>query len=141
MQGRTVASCRRPSIAAALYSASDRLTSTANLHATMVAPFGAAAATIVPVATVIVMTAITPVIVTIAAVIVAAEIPAVAAMIVPAIMVTILLTVASIALRLGRSGNAKAERRESQSGSDQMRKLHETSSRTRQSGCTVDTAI
>ena len=39
MQERTVASCHRPPIAAALYSASDRLTSTANLHATVVAPF------------------------------------------------------------------------------------------------------
>jgi choline-glycine betaine transporter len=107
----------------------------------MVAPFGAAAAIVVPVATIMVATAIASVVMTIAAVIVPAEITAVAAMVTAVIVVAIPFAMAAIALRLSWSGGAETERCEGQSGSDEMGKLHEMSSRTRQSGCAGDTAI
>ncbi|MBC3942475.1 hypothetical protein [Sphingomonas albertensis] len=112
----------------------------------MVAPFGAATAiVVVPVATIVATAAIAPVVMAIATMIVAAEITAITAMVatvVPtAIIVAVLLAVPAIALRLGRSGGAEAKRCEGQPGRDEMRKLHEMSSRTRRSGCAVDTDI
>ena len=131
MQGRTAASCHRPPVAGPLYYAPARLASAADLHATMVAPFGAATAIVVPVATIVAATAIAPVVMAIATVIVAAEIAPVATVVATIIVVAILLAMPAIALRLGRSGGAEAKRCKGQPGRDEMRKLHEMSSRTR----------
>jgi ATP/ADP translocase len=120
-----------------------RSISAADLHTAMMAPFGAAAAIVVLVATVVAATAIASVVMAIATMIVAAEITPVVT-VVAAMIATgtiVMLAVTTITLRFGRSGGAEAESREGESCGDDVRKLHGTSSRTRRSGCPADTAI
>ncbi len=88
-----------------------------------------------------VATAIAPVVMAIATMVVAAIVAPVATVVATVIIVAVLLAMPAIALRLGRSGGAETERCEGQPGGDEMGKLHEMSSRTRQSGCAVDTAV
>ncbi|VVT18963.1 membrane hypothetical protein [Sphingomonas aurantiaca] len=128
-----------------------RSISAADLHAAMVAPLGAAATAVVPVAAIVAAAAIAPVVMAIATMIVAAETVTVAAMIATRATVMIaagtatgtivMLAIATIALRFGGCGGAEAESRKGEPCGDEMRKLHGTSSRTRVSGCHADTAV
>ena len=112
----------------------------------MVAPLGAAATAVVPVATVVAAAAIAPVVMAIATMIVAAETVTVAAMIATgtamgaATGTIVVLAIATIALRFGRCGGAEAESRKGEPCGDEMRKLHDVSSCPR-SGWKDDTIL